>query len=303
MAVSTSGGGALEQCVRRRYTKGGQGSDPFALMPQFLATAVFEVQARSREAADETATTLFKRWKHARVRCEGVTASPGFGYGAPGAEDFFAVLGDFTVEAPSAERAAGTLEDALDELPTDTVRYIAHGVEEGPVAEEGARARRRERPRVSVSGEEAEEVAAVEAPPAAGEPEVAPETVAAAPPKVPEKAPAEEREAGPPVAAPAPPPPPKVPVFVAPSALHVTFAVTLASSELAGPNEDARLLSEEILLQRAVERARTSQAGVPVGLSPRTAFSAGAAGDKLVTLVWEFESPVSAARPRAAAEA
>ncbi len=217
-------------------------------MPYFLATAVFEVRAPSREEADREAKEVLDGLRHARVSYLEHTLAGSLGPSRSGEEQFFTLLGDFSVEAASEEKADALLEEVLDALSTDSVQYLTHGLAEAEPRVE----KRQER-------EKAEEVS----------PEEEKKVVAPAP----------VEEVFPPEEPLRPPPRPS---------MRVTFTVTLESSELAFSSDTS--LDEEALTQRAIEEARKRYPHIPPDLLPRSFLSSGTGGDKLITLVWEYEA-------------
>lgn len=247
-------------------------------MSHFLATAIFEVRASSREAADRAATEVFQELHHPRVRYREHNTSGGLGPVHPEEDRFFTVIGDFDVDAPTEEKADDLVEETLDTLSTDSVQYLTHGLVEG---EQGGRVEKGEREeRPTKRRVERKEERAVESPPE--KKEVA-EAAAGGEAK---ESPVPSPETIPPPAAPEPAHPP---LF---SPIRITLTVTLQASELARAADGAILPDEEALVTRAIEEVRQRYPEIPTHLSPQSSFFLGSGGERLVTLTWEYEVPL-----------
>ena len=256
-------------------------------MLHFFATAVFEVRAPSREAADRAATAVFQELRHPHVRYREHNISGSLGPVHPRKDLFFTVIGDFDVDAPTEDKASNMVEETLDALSTDAVQYLTHGLVEGEQRGRVEKEGREERPaRRKV---ERKEEHTVEAPPKEKE------VVEAA---------AEEGAKEPFIPSPKTVPPPVVPEPVHPplfSPMRVTVTVTLQASELAPSPEGDTSLDEEVLAARAMEEARQRYPEIPAHLSPQCSFSPAFAGERLITLTWEYEVPLPSSSPESKA--
>jgi hypothetical protein len=247
-------------------------------MPHFLATAVFEVRASSQEAADRAAAEVLQELHHPRVRYLEHNISGSLGSAYPGKDLFFAVIGDFDVDAPTEERADDLVKETLDALSTDFVQYLTHGLVEGGQGGRAEKEGREERP-AKRRGERKEDHA-VETPPEKQE------VAGAAAKGGMEELPVPHPEAVSPPVVPEPAHPPLFP------SIRISLTVTLQTSELARASDSAVLPDEEALIMRAIEEARPRYPEIPTHLSPQSSFSPGSGEQRLVTLIWEYEVPL-----------
>jgi hypothetical protein len=224
-----------------------------------------------------------KALHHPRVRYLEHSVSGNLGSAHSGEDLFFTVIGDFDVDASTADKAGDLIEEALDTLSTDSVQYLTHGLVEGEQRDrvergEGRPVRRRterkKEPAVESSPKE-EEVA-----------EAAAEEVAeAAAEEVTKEASVPGSEALSPSASLEPTPQPLS------SSIRTTLTVSIHTSELSHVADGATVPDEETLVAQAIEEVRQRYPEIPSHISPQSSFSRSSGEGGVITLTWEYEVP------------
>jgi len=249
-------------------------------MLHFLVTAIFEVRASSREAADHAATGVLQELRHPRIRYLEHNVSGSLGPARPGEDQFFTIIGDFDIDAPTTEKADDLVEETFNTLSTDFVQYLTHGLMEGEQGDQVEKEQKEEKP-VRRRAERKER-------PVVKSPAEKKEVVETAAEEETKESPIPSPETSP---SPAAPEPVQPPLF---SPIRTTITITLQASELSRATDGAMLPDEEALLARAIEEARQRYPEIPSHLSPQSSFSPGSGEERLVTLTWKYEVPPSA---------